>query len=703
VHATSYVEEALRWLPEGDPSEDEARRALATELGSELAESLFPPIALRDAARPRVLLADDNADMRLYLKRLLAPRFDVLAVYDGAAALDQVKRNRPDLVLADVMMPRLDGFGLLAAIRADEAIRSLPVILLSARAGEEARIEGLSAGADDYLVKPFSAREVIARVGSQLELARLRAESGRALRVRGEQFETLLNRAPLGVYLVDADFRIREVNPVARPVFGDIPGGLIGRELGEIMRLLWGPAYAEEVVAIFRHTLATGEPYVTTEWAKYRIDRHVTEYYDWRLDRLTLPDGRHGLVCYFRDVSAQVAARKAVEESREALARSDRRKDEFLATLSHELRNPLAPIRNSLRILREPDVEAELATRLHDTLERQVDAMVRLVDDLLETSRITLGKIELRRETLDLVDLVRRTAETHRAMVEAEGRAFTLDLPAAPSLVYGDAVRLAQVLSNLLHNAAKYTPPGGRVAVELSREGDAAVVTVRDTGIGIAAEELPRVFDLFTQGGRGSDRSEGGLGVGLMLVRALVGLHGGSVEAESAGEGRGSAFRVRLPLSAVPATLPAPPAAAARALQPRRVLVVDDNVDAADTLALVLRHLGMEVGTAHDGPEALAAVLDLRPDVVLLDIGLPGMDGNEVARRLRAMPEGAGVTLVALSGWGQDDDRARSRAAGIEHHLVKPADLDVLQRLLDGLPTRPERELSAAGEPEGRP
>ena len=309
-----------------------------------------------------------------YLVRLLAEHYRVEAVPDGEAALAAVRRELPDLVLTDVMMPRLDGFGLLRELRADPATRDLPVILLSARAGEESRVEGLEAGADDYLIKPFSARELLARVQSSLTLARVRREAERVLRQQGAQFKTLLDQAPMGVYLVDADFRIREVNPVAQPVFGDIPGGVVGRDFDDVMHLLWEKSYADEVVRIFRHTLETGEPFVTPERGELRIDRGVTEYYEWRLDRIPLPDGRHGVVCYFRDISAQVNARKSIEESREALREADRRKDEFLATLAHELRNPLAPLRNTLEIMKRADAGAELLEQARDTMERQLSS-----------------------------------------------------------------------------------------------------------------------------------------------------------------------------------------------------------------------------------------------------------------------------------------------------------------------------------------
>src|SRR6185503_17966571 len=270
----AFLSEAMRWLP----------------------AAAAPAAGAPSAARPRILWADDNADMREYVTRLLGERYDVETVGDGQAALDAARARRPDLVLSDVMMPRLDGFELLRALRSDPVTAELPVILLSARAGEESRIEGVQAGADDYLVKPFSRRELLASVDGQLRLAQLRRETGMALHQRSAQFETLLNQAPLGVYLLDADFRFRAVNPIAAPVFGAIPGGVVGRDFDEIIHILWEKPYADELVAIFRHTMETGEPYIAPERGAVRADRGVIEYYEWRLDRIPLSDGRHGVV-----------------------------------------------------------------------------------------------------------------------------------------------------------------------------------------------------------------------------------------------------------------------------------------------------------------------------------------------------------------------------------------------------------------------
>jgi PAS domain S-box-containing protein len=325
--AEAYVEEALSWLPQGTPTEFSVphRDVAGPDVGANKLEG-------------HVLVTDDNGDMRAYIGRLLGAHWDVETVADGQAAIDAIRRNSPDLVVTDAMMPGLDGFGLLAAIRNDPDLQDLPVILLSARAGEEARIEGLSAGADYYLTKPFSARELVAQVNANLTLARVRRDAARelraseeALRRRTTQFETLLNEAPMGVYLVDADFSIKAVNPTALPVFGDIPD-LVGRNFDEVIHILWPEDYAGEVVRLFRHTLETGEPYVASEHIEERRDRKVREYYEWRINRIPLPEGRYGVVCYFRDISAQVRAR----QQRELL----------INELNHRVKNTLATVQS---------------------------------------------------------------------------------------------------------------------------------------------------------------------------------------------------------------------------------------------------------------------------------------------------------------------------------------------------------------------
>jgi signal transduction histidine kinase/CheY-like chemotaxis protein len=364
-----------------------------------------------------------------------------------------------------------------------------------------------------------------------------------------------------------------------------------------------------------------------------------------------------------------------------------RRKDEFLAMLAHELRNPLAPIRNALHILKARHLDPATVGRARDVLDRQVQHLVRLVDDLLDVSRLLRGKIELRPEGLELAALVARAVETAQPVLDARGHQLVVSLPPQPVRLQGDLVRLAQVINNLLTNAAKYTDRGGRITLTGGREGDQVVITVRDPGIGIAPELLPRIFDLFVQGDPLLVRNAGGLGIGLTLVKNLVELHGGTVTAASAGPGKGSAFTVRLPALPAGAEPEGPHGAAAEAA-PCRVLVVDDNVDAAESLALLLQLLGHEVKVAHDGPTALELAPAFRPHLALLDIGMPGMDGLELARRLRPLSGLETTVLAALTGWGQEDDRRRTREAGFTYHLVKPADPQTLKELLAGVRAR---------------
>jgi PAS domain S-box-containing protein len=370
---------------------------------------------------------------------------------------------------------------------------------------------------------------------------------------------------------------------------------------------------------------------------------------------------------------AQIAA-VAIENTRlyEELREQDRRKDEFLATLAHELRNPLAPIRTGLQIL-QAAASPEQAAKTREMMGRQVGHMVRMVDDLLDLSRITRGKVTLERQRVDLRAVLDSALETSRALIEAGGHEFAVRLPHQPLPLEVDPTRLAQVLANLLNNAAKYTPPGGRILLSAEREDSQITIRVTDTGIGIPAEMLPRVFDLFTQVGRSIDRSQGGLGVGLTLVRRLVELHEGSIEAESPGLDQGSTFTVRLPLAPEPAeTARTEEVLDLSSRGPLRILVVDDNVDGAESLSMLLQLGGHETMQAHTGPDALTAAAAFRPELVFLDIGLPGANGYEVARRLRADPTLPRPVLVALTGWGTEEDRRQAQAAGFDRHLVKP-------------------------------
>ncbi len=436
------------------------------------------------------------------------------------------------------------------------------------------------------------------------------------------------------------------------------------------------------------------QQYVVAQWQAslqgkpYDIEHRIVVdgRVKWVRERAYLEFGPDGQLLGGFGITQDISDRKqheaALRASEDALREADRRKDEFLATLAHELRNPLAPIRSALEVLRRMDGTGEDAKRMRGMMERQVDHLVRLVDDLLEVSRISRGKVELRKQPIDLAEVVQQAVETSLPSIKAGGHTLDIALPGEALRLDADPVRLAQVCANLLNNAAKYTEPGGRIWLKAERQGGEAVVSVRDQGVGIPPEMLPKVFELFAQVDRNLGRAQGGLGIGLALVRSLVELHGGQVEARSEGPGRGSEFIVRLPLADSPAATEAGPDCAAAAITPARILVVDDNQDAADSLGLLLEAIGAEVRVVYAGAQGLLALAEFRPDAVLLDLGMPGMDGFETARRLRLSPEGRAAKLVALTGWGQEEDRRRTREAGFDHHLVKPVGLEELQALL---------------------
>ncbi|HZU36052.1 MAG TPA: response regulator [Gemmataceae bacterium] len=390
--------------------------------------------------------------------------------------------------------------------------------------------------------------------------------------------------------------------------------------------------------------------------------------------------------------AADRAERRRLEEElhqrAEELAEAHRRKDEFLAILAHEMRNPLAPIRNALQLMRLRGIKDPVLDQGRDIIDRQVHHLSQLVDDLLDVSRITRGKIQVKRERVDLAHVIHASVETVRPLIDKRHHRLTTMLGTEPIWLDADPLRLEQIITNLLTNAAKYTDPGGQIALTVEREGDQAAIRVRDTGIGISATLQARIFDLYMQAEPLLERSQGGLGIGLTLVKQLVELQGGSIAVYSAGPGQGSEFTVRLPVYTQPHQQATPAAAevttAVRQPRSRRVVVVDDNKDGAESLAMLLEFWGHDVKIAHDGPSALKTVQAEAPEVVLLDIGLPGMDGYQVARRLRAGPQPNQAVLVALTGYGQDEDRRRTREAGFDYHLTKPINPDALQDLIAG-------------------
>ena len=515
----------------------------------------------------------------------------------------------------------------------------------------------------------------------QHELAEQAQKADALVRESNARLESLFDASPVGMYLLDAELRIRLVSRTARPVFGD-NGELIGSDFVAVIHSLWPPKIADEIVARFRHTLESGEPYIAPEFSEVRCDRKVREYYDWQIHRIALPDGQYGVVCYFVDISERMRLSSELRQQAVELSEADRRKNEFLAMLAHELRNPLAPISNAVYVLRLQNTEEPRQQQALAIIERQVEQLVRLVDDLLEISRINTGRIRLHQERVTLNGIAENAVETVRPLIEQRRHSLETSLPPQPIWLYGDAARLEQVVVNLLTNAAKYMDEGGHIWLTVAQEGDQAVLRVRDTGVGIAPELLPRIFDLFTQAERSLDRSQGGLGIGLSLVRRLLEMHRGTVEVYSE-VGQGSEFVVRLPVALSTAPLPASPSEHTTPTGSfLRVLVVDDNVDVTTTLAMLLEVSGHQVRTAHDGLAALEAALDFRPNVVLLDIGLPRMNGFDVARKIRQQLVLKDVVLVAMTGYGQESDRRRSMEAGFDHHLVKPVDFHNLQQML---------------------
>ena len=471
----------------------------------------------------------------------------------------------------------------------------------------------------------------------------------------------------------DLNSVIQSWNGGARRLFGYTPAEAIGQSV----TMLMPPERIDEEPGILDR-IRRGDRIDHYETVRQRKDGTLV---DISLTVSPLYD-EHGQVVGASKIARDITDRKRAER---ALLEADRHKNEFLATLAHELRNPLAPIRNSLNILRLTRSDAPASERVLQVMERQVNHMVRLVDDLLEIARITSGKIELRLEPVEIASVIRSAIDTSRPLIDAAGHQLATKLPAEPLTVEADPVRLSQVVANLLNNAAKYTEPGGQIWVTVSRSGDDVVIAVRDTGIGISADLLPHVLEMFTQADRAKRQTQGGLGIGLALAKRLIEMHSGSVEARSEGEGRGSEFTLRLPLSGkqLPVAGEGSSGEQGLSLAPRqKILVVDDNHDAASSLAMLLKVLGSEVMTAHDGPTALELFAQFHPSVVLLDLGMPGMSGIEVAHRLRELPEFDRVRLVALTGWGQDDDRRRTQEAGFDQHLVKPVNLNTLQVLL---------------------
>jgi PAS domain S-box-containing protein len=641
-----------------------------------------------------ILLVDDRPANLLALEAILeGPGRRLVRASAGEQALALLGADDFAVVLLDLRLPGLDGFQTARLIRSSERPRHTPVIFLTAGDGEGfPLVEAYKLGAVDYLVKPLVPEILRAKVAVFVELYEksrqlrlqaeqlLRAEQERAqreLRASEGRFAGFMAHLPGLAWIKDAQGRYAFANDAALRAFGASREALYGRTDEEV----FPPETARQFRDNDRRALEAGQVRTVETLAQAGEPHHSL------VSKFAIPDPAGGPPSV-GGVAIDVTDRMKAEQ---ALREAARRKDEFLALLGHELRNPLAPIRSAVEVLKKACAGLPVAEWGLAVIDRQSAQMARLVDDLLDVSRLSHGKIALRKQPAELAAVVDSAVETCRPLIEARRHSLAVELPPEPVWLEADPARLTQVLVNLLTNACKYTQPGGQVGLGAEAGGGGLVLRVRDSGVGIPADMLARVFELFVQLDRSAGRAnQWGLGVGLALVKAIAELHGGSVEATSGGPGEGSEFVVRLPgvLRAAP-TPPAQAEAAAGAARPLRVLVVEDSTDAAESLAVVLRAGGHEVRVAADGPAALEAAACYRPDAVLLDVGLPGMDGHEVARRLRRHEATAGALLVALTGYGAESDRRDALAAGCDHHLAKPADPGELRRLLESAARKP--------------
>jgi signal transduction histidine kinase/DNA-binding response OmpR family regulator len=761
------------------------------------------------------------------------------------AKLDELESF--SIIVSDYQIPGFDGLEALklAKVRAP----NIPFIFVSGALGEEIAIEALKQGATDYVLKdrlerlPSAIVRALREQQERLELARAEERN----RLNDETFYNLIQKAPFGVYLVDDTFRLRQVSAGSQKVFAGIEP-LLGRDFREIMKILWPAPFANEAISRFEHTLATGEPYASENTTEQRNNLPIVESYDWKLERVTMPNGRFGVVCYFYDITERVKAAQVLQASEERfrfydrlsiatraatdadtvmkittetlgiylnasrcayadvyldndqfairhdwtaanvastvgtysldlfgqhaahemregrtlvtndvehelredstglatflsigiaaiiccplvkndrlvammavhqtnprvwtendisvvqetvercwahierirseneLREANRRKDDFLATLAHELRNPLAPMRNGFELIRLAGDDQVMIDDAHVVMERQLEHLVRLVDDLLDLSRISQDKIELRLETLDLKQVISNAVETSQPIIQKFGHELTISASQENYAILGDRVRLTQVFSNLLNNAAKYTPYGGNIVVTFAEVNQKVEVGIRDNGVGLPSNLLSKIFEMFVQADRSLTHSSDGLGIGLSVVKKLVEMHQGTVLAKSDGLGKGCEFTVRLPLvekhDEIVTSAAVNHSSAAYSL---KVLVADDNVDLATTMSTMLIMLGHDTKVANDGVSAIKIAQEFLPDLIMLDIGMPKLDGYETCRRIRSFKSETAPMIIAITGWGQPKDRLLSQAAGFDEHYVKPITPSALQILL---------------------
>ena len=632
-------------------------------------------------------LEDDAADARLIGEQLLRAGLDThITVATGRAAFEAALKGKFDLVLSDYRVPGFNGLEALAMVRAADS--NVPFILVTGALGDEGAIELLRSGATDCVLKDRLARltPAIRRAMSDDAAQKKHAELQTQLSEANQLSKLAAEAARLGTWQLHVPSGKLQCSEEFLHLIHVRPSEWVGTVAG--LEAVMHPEDVQRRRQLHEQAVKHGL-FMELE---FRVQMPDGEVRWMHLRGNCSARGEEGPSIYL-GVMMDITERKHLEE---ALREADRRKDEFLATLAHELRNPLAPIYNGLSILRQVPSQAPEQAQIHAMLERQTNHIIRLVDDLMDVSRYTRGKIELKCVPIELQRVLHHAIEMSQPLIGAGRHQLDIAVPAEAVMLHADDVRLAQVLSNLLNNAAKYTREGGRIWLSARVEGDRAIISVRDNGVGIPVHMLDRVFDLFTQ----VDNSRGtpGLGIGLAMARMLVELHGGEVEARSTGPGHGSEFIIRLPILVpdFPAGSKVSTTATEASLLGHRILVVDDNCDAADSLAMLLRLAGAQVQVAYDGAGALAAIPVHRPHVALLDVGMPGMDGYTVAERIRQDAENHNMVLIALTGFGQEQDRKRSAAAGFNEHLTKPADLHVLLAMVSSFEVTETRRPAGA-------
>jgi PAS domain S-box-containing protein len=629
------------------------------------------PVSNRDIL---ILNVDDNDGARYVKTRILqGAGFQVAEAANGTDALTLAKRLMPALVLLDVKLPDINGIEVCRQIKNDAATSLVLVLQTSAAlTGRDDKIRGLEGGADNYLAAPIEADELIANVNALLRLQRTQAD----LRNSEERFRQLTDNIEdvfwmFGLYsnellYVSKGYDTMWGRPAAQ--LQEKPDDWIGAI---------DPEDRAGVEANWR-ALQQGSHYEQ----EYRV-RHADGKVCWVRDRAFMVRNASDAPYRIARITSDITHRREMEG---LLHAADENKNDFLATLAHELRNPLSPIRNAVALMGQaPAGDIEVQRKAREVIVRQVSHLSRLVDDLLDVARISEGKLTLQLQQVELHTVLEPALETAAPLLESRGHALSVSVPPQKIWLHADPVRLAQAIGNLLHNAAKFTNRDGHIRLDVTLPDAGHVrIAVSDNGIGITDYNLPRIFNMFAQGASAHDRVHDGLGIGLSLVSTLARMHGGSVAADSPGIDQGSTFTIELPLLAAPEAVQAAPAAA---LAPgaRRLLLVDDNIDSAEVMGELLRAMGHEVHVAHDAGGAMALAHAQRPDAIILDIGLPNIDGYTLARMMRADPALAGTRLIAHTGFGSEQDRQKTADAGFDFHLVKPADFGLLERTLNGI------------------